>query len=752
MVLLVMRFLRVVRLRSLCLHFYLLFVCLTTSAQGRTAVSLNGMWDVADSQTPEMPARYTHTAPVPGLAHSAQPAFVDVDQFQSRELLSNLVRKGLYKQSDYDILGAAPGISHQQRSYFWYRRSFVAPKQRAVAILKISKAQFATAVFLNGALVGEHAPCFTAAWVDVTTAIRWDAPNELVIRIGAHPGMLPADASAGTDFEKNRWTPGIYDDVQLLAANSPFIANVQIAPQLATGSALVQTELHNYSGRTTSVTVQQRAFARRDHKSSSRRVRTRVKVGAGATVTIRQTVRVRGMHLWSPEDPSLYTMETETGGDSLHTRFGMREFRFDTPTRRAYLNGRPYFLRGSNITLHRFFEDPEVGTLPWDETWLKRLLVTLPKQLHWNAFRLCVGPVPDRWLEIADETGLLIQYEYPVWVGRGWGGYQPHYNLEELQAEYREWMRDNWNHPSVAIWDASNESWLPGLSERVIPALRSLDLSNRPWENSYNAPAGPNDPVEDHQYLFQKMSEVPALQPLPPGTFQVTDMETMLGPQPVTTTYKTGHAAILNEYAWLWLNRDGTPTLLTNKLYPRLLGVKNTAEERLKLGAYLLAGETEFWRAYRHYAGILHFVYLTGSDPGGFTADHFLDVKTLRLEPHFQQAMEQAFSPLGVYLNFWQPRLRAGSVRDYTVAMVNDEDHVLQGKLRLIFRDGTSKEVASQERPFLLSPLGAESYTFTLNSPATSGTVSLDAVASFADGSDTRTITSHRETEIDAAR
>ena len=37
----------------------------------------------------------------------------------------------------------------------------------------------------------------------------------------------------------------------------------------------------------------------------------------------------------------------------------MREFRFDTATRRAYLNGKPYFLRGSNITLHRFFEDPQ---------------------------------------------------------------------------------------------------------------------------------------------------------------------------------------------------------------------------------------------------------------------------------------------------------------------------------------------------------------------------------------------------------
>ena len=69
----------------------------------------------------------------------------------------------------------------------------------------------------------------------------------MVIRIGAHPGVLPANVSEGTDFEKNRWTPGIYDDVKLMVMNNPVISTVQVAPQLARSSILVQTELHNYS-------------------------------------------------------------------------------------------------------------------------------------------------------------------------------------------------------------------------------------------------------------------------------------------------------------------------------------------------------------------------------------------------------------------------------------------------------------------------------------------------------------------------
>jgi hypothetical protein len=314
-----------------------------------------------------------------------------------------------------------------------------------------------------------------------------------------------------------------------------------------------------------------------------------------------------------------------------------------------------------------------------------------------------------------------------------------------MTSEYSEWMRDIWNHPSVAIWDATNESWLPQFSSVIIPAVRNLDLSRRPWENSFNVPAGADDPVEDHQYLFYgtAMNEPQAGR----REFQMTDLESMMGPASNRPTMKTGHAMILNEYGWLWLNRDGSPTLLTDKLYPRLLGDRNTTENRFALQAYLLGGETEFWRAYRHYAGILHFVYLTASDPNAFTSDHFVDLKNLKLEPHFEAAMEQAFNPLGVYLNFWQPALNVGESRDYTIAMVNDEDRPRAGKLRLVFTDAAGKEKAAGETVFTLAPLGAQSYTITLKTPAEPGKYALQAIAASEDNSAHPTI-SHRDVTV----
>jgi hypothetical protein len=399
-------------------------------------------------------------------------------------------------------------------------------------------------------------------------------------------------------------------------------------------------------------------------------------------------------------------------------------------------------MRGSNITLHRFFEDPKAGALAWDEAWVRKLLVDIPKRMHWNSFRFCIGPVPDRWLEIADEAGLLIQNEYFIWTGPGGKDtpYQPVLNTGELIAEYKEWMRDNWNHPSVAIWDANNETRNPVFGEKIIPAVRSLDLSQRPWENGYNPPAGPDDPMEDHPYLFSRDWDKDG------EGFKITELEKMSGSGRNGVT-PTGHAQILNEYGWIWLLRDGTPTELTRKVWERLLGPNATGRDRLAMNAYLLGGLTEFWRAYRNYAGVLHFVYLTSCYPGAYTCDHFEDVENLKLQPEFADYVGEAFKPLGVYLNFWQRTLAEGD-REFVVMMVNDEPQTAAGKLALSLEDDSGECVERSESRFSIAPLGQETYRMELKVPAVKGKFTLKAAA-YRDGETSPTV-SRRKVEIRA--
>ena len=123
-----------------------------------------------------LPGAYSHQAPVPGLAHSAVPGFKDVDQFESRQLLQNRESRALAPAS---ALVSTAGVSHQERNWFWYRRRFQVATLRSVAILRINKAQFGAAVWVNGEKVGEHVPCFSAAIIDVSGKLR-QGGNEIV--------------------------------------------------------------------------------------------------------------------------------------------------------------------------------------------------------------------------------------------------------------------------------------------------------------------------------------------------------------------------------------------------------------------------------------------------------------------------------------------------------------------------------------------------------------------------------------------
>ena len=707
--------------RLLALIACLCFASPLLAQPQRLTQSLDGEWQIADtlSDSPAgLPATFAHTVPVPGLAHLARPAFPNVDCFTSRENLANIVRDKLMPPESMQRYWN--GKVDQDRNYFWYKKTFRAPPcASAVAWLRINKAQFGTAVWLNGKKIGEYSGCFSAGLFPVEDAIRWDAENTLLVRIGAHPAVLPENFPTGSDFEKTKWTSGIYDSVTLNYCENPVIETIQVAPNIETGEVVIQTKIKNHAA---TPVVTYFSHHLKTWKTGELVVPTPppapFKLQPGEEYISIQTIKIPAprLHLWTPDDPFLYTVETRTAGDSLTTRFGMRDFRYSAKTQRAMLNGNICYLRGTNITLHRFFEDPASENLPWDEAWVRRLLGDIPKKMNWNYMRFCIGPVPDKWLEICDETGLMIQYEFPVWTGRPeWyakQNYSRHYDPGEMIRQYKDWMRDNWNHPSLVIWDANNETLDTSFNDQIIPAVRPLDLSRRQWENSFNPPNAPDDPVEYHPYLMQSGNTGKL-------TFKMSDLETRDGGpvNPREIPSKT-NPVIINEYGWLWVNRDGSPTLLTKNLYPQLLGPDATPRQRLDMYAYLQAAKTEYWRAHRRFAGIVHFVYLTSSFPGAYTSDNFADVKTLTLDPAFADYVRESFRPLGVYINFFRPTLPAGATREFQIKLTNDYPRPITGALTLTLETRDGQTLARQTRPFALDALGAADYALTLDIPA----------------------------------
>jgi hypothetical protein len=328
--------------------------------------------------------------------------------------------------------------------------------------------------------------------------------------------------------------------------------------------------------------------------------------------------------------------------------------------------------------------------------------------MNWNSIRYCIGFPPEIWYEIADEEGFLIQDEFPIWL---LSKAPENPKSEKIIPEYTEWMRERWNHACVVIWDAQNESVTPETG-KALSAVRHLDLSNRPWDNGWAAPESGTDYLESHPYLFSKIQ-------WGSGDFHLSDLAKTSGRPRVRDAQKDFKLPIIiNEYAWLWLNRDGTTTCLTNKVYDNLLGPNSTTEQRRLLYARYLAALTEFWRGHRECAGVLHFCGLgysrAGDKPrpeGGATSDHFIDLESLAFEPNFERYVRDAFSPVGLMIDFWDEDIPGGTERRLKVFVINDLHKEWKGTVRLRIVRGDST-VAEQTKDCTVESLGREILTF----------------------------------------
>lgn len=678
-------------LRTWCVAFVtVLIVAAPGAAQVRRVIDLNGTWDIAQGAMDGFPQRFLHRVPVPGLADMAEPAFVEV------------------------------GKKSEHRQAFWYRRRFVVDgTMPSMAFLKIGKAKYGTKVWLNGRLVGEHLPCFTPAWMDVKEHLHGSGrQNELIVRVGADRESRPMDVPSGWDFEKYLYLPGIYDSVELILSGEPHIRNVQVVPDIQSEQVRIIAELQTSSATTGPVTCE---VTTADTGAVVGRVeRADVTIRPDRATKVDVVVPLELCRLWSPEDPFLYRVSLSTGGDAAATRFGMRSFRFDRESGRAILNGKPYFLRGTNVCAYRFFEDAERGDKPWRHEWVRRLHQRF-KSMHWNAIRYCIGFPPELWYDIADEEGFLIQDEFPIWL---LSEAPENPTAEKIVPEYAEWMRERWNHPCVVIWDAQNESVTPETG-RALSAVRRLDLSRRPWENGWAEPQSLDDCVEAHPYLFSRLYN-PAW-----GSAGFTGLKDMASVAPIPSLReaqrKLDVPIVINEYAWLWLNRDGSTTCLTGPVYEKLLGPNSTAEQRRRLYARYLAALTEFWRCRRACAGVLHFCGLgyarAGDKPrpeGGATSDHFTDLEALTFEPHFQHYVRDAFAPVGLCLDYWGQPLTGGREQQFEVVVLNDlyQDVRTRVQLRLVKDD---LPVATENTSCAVRALGSRTLSFSLPIPSLPG-------------------------------
>ena len=660
------------RLLIICCLF-LLVKSISFATTPRVVINLNGTWDFEQTTTAFVPANFSRKIPVPGLIHLAVPRIEEYDKFFKRPDKVNA-------QEQHDVYN----IDYTPK-YSWYRKKILVPNDVKgwEAVLTIKKSQYVTQIFINGIDFGSYMECYTPIDVAVTRALRYGEENEIIIKVGDRY-WLPSQAAGSTDKEKEHYLPGIWDDVSLSFTNEVRVNKVLLLPSLKQEKLTAKIKAWDLNpaqrlygeSMTDTALLKIKVFEKKSKKQVAK-FQQQIVLTRDRNTELTEEIPIKQPHAWSPEDPFLYTAEVSLYykndlSDVVERNFGMRDF--ERRGKFFYLNGNKYYLRGSNITLQRFFEDPDCGNLVWDTDWVKKMLIDIPKKLDWNAFRICVGIVPDFWYDLADEYGLLFQNEWFYWQNHGWD--------EEIKKEYTDWVWADGSHPSIGIWDAINENWDDYIGNILIPELKKLDPT-RIWDAGYMTSSSmQNDDMDEpHPYQGVSFSKQNPEDIYPLGNLNYR-------PGIIKEAEESSSAQLVNEYGWVWLWRNGTPSKLTLELYEEYLGKNSTVSERRNFQAYWLQLETEWLRSNRSIAGVLAFCYLTNNY--GYTGDWFIDnIKDLKPGPTLYW-FKECFAPTNVFINLTDERyvrgLPAHKPNDYlnfTLTGINDVAQNKSGKLEI---------------------------------------------------------------------
>lgn len=294
-------------------------------------------------------------------------------------------------------------------------------------ILKVGAANYLCRVFVNGSYVGMHRGGSTPGYFEITDVLETDNRIMLVVDSTRRETQVPTENTDWFNYG------GVYRDIELIYVPRVYIKDFRIAlvPDGTFGKIQAEVKLSEAVSGEAELCLEELG------------IRSKIPVldGTGKLVIEAKP------GLWSPDTPRLYEATVSCMGDSVCDRVGFREIKVEKGE--ILLNGSPVFLRG--ISCHE--ESVENGKALTDEERRENLL--LAKELGCNFMRLAHYPHSEKMARLADEMGLLLWEEIPVyWAIR----FEREKTYEDAENQLRELMRRDYNRASVIVWSVGNEN------------------------------------------------------------------------------------------------------------------------------------------------------------------------------------------------------------------------------------------------------------------------------------------------------
>ena len=314
----------------------------------------------------------------------------------------------------------------------WYARKFeINKKSDENLFLYFGAVNYRCRVYLNGTLIGSHEGGFTPFQFNVTNVVK-EGGNFLAVEVD---NTRTADAIPALSFDWWNYG-GITRDVMLVHTPKNYIRDYFIQLDKYDSDrvhAEVQLSAQN-AGQLVKIEIPELKIAN--------------KVFTDGTGLAKATFRVRNLERWSPQAPKLYQVIVSSEVDEVKENIGFRNLYVKNT--QIYLNDSPVFMK--SIGLHE--ELSQLHGRAYSEQDAIALL-SEAKGLGVNMIRLAHYPQNEYIVRLAEQMGLMLWEEIPVWQGID---FKDSSTRLKAQRMYTEMLLRDRNRCALTFWGVANET------------------------------------------------------------------------------------------------------------------------------------------------------------------------------------------------------------------------------------------------------------------------------------------------------
>jgi len=336
----------------------------------------------------------------------------------------------------------AQGYAHRVDGPAFFRRTLAIPAdwQGKQVQIQFDALSYHVEVQINGIWIGEHTGLWTAFAFDVTDAIRSGEGNTIELVVYKPGERFPMRESLA-GFLPDVCIPfgGIWQQARLVAFTDAALSDLWLLPDAESGSVQVEASLHHAQDMIAVVRLLDP-----DGRESA------IWYGTVESGYVRTTLTINNPRKWSPQTPTLYTVEIRLESERENRLLVRRKFGFrklSSEGERLLFNGESVFLRG----ILNWGWYPEILCPAPDEATIRDEFRRV-RSLGYNFIKLCLYVPSPRYFEIADEEGMLLWLELPMWLPQ-----VTERLSQQAPIEYSDILAQVHTHPSVVIYSLGCE-------------------------------------------------------------------------------------------------------------------------------------------------------------------------------------------------------------------------------------------------------------------------------------------------------